>query len=977
MIGQKISHYEILEKLGEGGMGVVYKAHDSKLDRTVALKFLSSHISDDDMEKQRFIREARSASALDHNNICTVHSIEETDDGQIFIVMVYYEGMSLKQKIEQGLLPLKDCVNYAIQIASGLQKSHEKGIVHRDLKPANIFITNDDQIKIIDFGLAKAAQRSMLTKSGTTLGTVPYMSPEQAQGSTVDHRTDIWSLGVIIYEMITGQLPFKSDYETALVYSIINENPEPVTGLRSGVPMELEKFVDKCLEKDPSDRYQHSDEIIVDLRKTQKELSSGIRSKYSKRDTGEGIVAPAQSGEQETSFGVEASGNSKKTVGKSVVMGIVILIIIWGVYSLFLVSPQSDATAERIPVAVADFVNETFEQELDGLSGMLITSLEQSRVLSVLPRIRMYEILRQMGSEDIEMVDEALGKEICLFAGIDALVTASIRKFGDLYTIDLKILDTNRDEYIFTAKEEGYGYESIPSMLDRLSDKVHTGLRERAPSIAERRDVSGMTTENLEAYYHYFNGERHIGRLELDEAEREFRKAIELDPEFGLAYFRLSYRFRWEHRLVEAQKYLDLAHTYIDRIPEKERLMVYADQGKDIHEKLQRYYTALEQYPEEQEILFEIGDIYFHNFEREKSIPYFEQVLDSNPSSFRALDHIIRAYNSLGRFNEGLHYAKRYFEISRSVLTYEILSTTYLLAGDIENSEETARQMLRVYRDAPEAIIANSRLLLQRDKYNESAQFLKSYISDELSDRHVLDLYRHLVLSYLYQGQYRNALSYMEKAMPINIRLQDDENVFINSALRAYYSVVFGEDTSFAKRKLNRIAPRYESVSDMGRFFFLMTNAAMGILFHTTDEFRAEQEQHRNDIHFIYHFFRGEYDDAVLYHNKLVEQQSDQPAIVWYWAAYSLAQLDRLSEAKIFAEKVLETDVYSDPVGSREIAYPRTLYLLGMIYEKKGEREEAMSYYDKFLTLWNNADQEIAELIDAKKRLNNLQSVPS
>ncbi len=289
MIGLMISHYKILEKLGEGGMGVIYKARDTKLDRTVALKFLPSHVGSDQTEKKRFINEAQSASILDHSNICTIYSIEETDDANLFIVMAYYEGMSLKEKIEQSPLPLKDVVNYAIQVASGLQKAHEKGIVLRDLKPANIFVTKDEQIKIIDFGLAKAAERSMLTKSGTTLGTIPYMSPEQAQGSKVDHRTDIWSLGAVMYEMITGQRPFKSEYESALVYSIINEDPEPVTGLRSDIPMDLEKIINKCLEKDLSDRYQHTNEIIVDLRKVGREITSGMRSGVSKTEAGKEI----------------------------------------------------------------------------------------------------------------------------------------------------------------------------------------------------------------------------------------------------------------------------------------------------------------------------------------------------------------------------------------------------------------------------------------------------------------------------------------------------------------------------------------------------------------------------------------------------------------------------------------------------------------------------------------------------------------
>ena len=246
-------------------MGVVYKAQDNKLDRTVALKFLPQYVGTDETEKQRFINEAKAASALDHSNICAIHSIEETDDGNLFIVMAYYEGMSLKQKIEEGSLSLKDVANYAIQIVSGIQKAHEKGVIHRDLKPANIFITIDDQVKIIDFGLAKAAEQTLLTKSGATLGTVPYMSPEQARGEKVDHRTDIWSLGVVMYEMITRQRPFKSDHEMALVYSIIKEDPLPVTDISPEVPGVIDTIVMKCLEKDPDHRYQQIDDLIQEL----------------------------------------------------------------------------------------------------------------------------------------------------------------------------------------------------------------------------------------------------------------------------------------------------------------------------------------------------------------------------------------------------------------------------------------------------------------------------------------------------------------------------------------------------------------------------------------------------------------------------------------------------------------------------------------------------------------------------------------
>jgi serine/threonine-protein kinase len=275
MVGQTISHYRVLEKLGEGGMGIVYKAQDLKLDRFVALKFLPQNITPTEAEKTRFIHEAKAASALDHPNICTVYEIDETPDGQLFIVMALYEGIPLNKKIEQGPLKIDEAIETAIQAAEGLRAAHEKGIIHRDIKSGNLILTEKGQVKLMDFGLAKRGDLTMLTKTGATLGTVPYMSPEQALGEKVDHRTDIWSLGAVLYEMITGQLPFKSQYNEAIVYSILNESPEPVTGLRTGVPVELERIIDKCLEKKASDRYQHMDELTVDLRGVARSLGEG------------------------------------------------------------------------------------------------------------------------------------------------------------------------------------------------------------------------------------------------------------------------------------------------------------------------------------------------------------------------------------------------------------------------------------------------------------------------------------------------------------------------------------------------------------------------------------------------------------------------------------------------------------------------------------------------------------------------------
>ncbi|KPL02140.1 MAG: hypothetical protein AMJ90_06635 [candidate division Zixibacteria bacterium SM23_73_2] len=266
MIGKKISHYKILKKLGGGAMGVVYKGKDLKLKRTVALKFLPPELSRDPESKERFIQEAQAASSLDHTNICIIHEIDQTKEGQMFMVLTFYEGETLKKKFQRGPLKVEKSVDITIQVALGLAKSHEKGIVHRDIKPANLMITNEGVVKIVDFGLAELAGDYRRVKAGTVSGTLAYMSPQQALGEEVDHRTDIWSLGVVLYEMLAGQLPFRGEYDQAMIYSILNEEPEPISALRKGIPMELERIISKAMAKSPEKRYQHAVDMLKDLK---------------------------------------------------------------------------------------------------------------------------------------------------------------------------------------------------------------------------------------------------------------------------------------------------------------------------------------------------------------------------------------------------------------------------------------------------------------------------------------------------------------------------------------------------------------------------------------------------------------------------------------------------------------------------------------------------------------------------------------
>jgi serine/threonine protein kinase len=395
MIGQTISHYKILSKLGEGGMGVVYKAEDLKLGRSVALKFLTSSIVDD-KTRQRFVHEARAASALEHPNICSIHEIDESPDGQMFIVMPCYEGESLAAKIERGPLKLDEAAEIAIQVASGLSKAHEKGIIHRDIKPGNIFMTSDGLAKIVDFGLAKLATQTKLTRSGMTTGTVAYMSPEQARGEEVDHRTDIWSLGVALYEMVTGRLPFRGEHEPAVVYSIMNEEPEPVTGVRTGVPMELERIIRKCMAKSPGERYQHADEVVADMRRM-----------------GKALAAPAPTRPQEFRTGLRPRrGRPWLWVAALAV----VVVVVVGVLSRYRAPSRVAPVSERKMLAVLPFVNlGSAEDEYfaAGITEEITSRLATIRELGVISRTSAVhyagtnKTIKQIGAElDVQYILE-------------------------------------------------------------------------------------------------------------------------------------------------------------------------------------------------------------------------------------------------------------------------------------------------------------------------------------------------------------------------------------------------------------------------------------------------------------------------------------------------------------------------------------------------------------------------------------------
>jgi len=505
MIGKTISHYKILEKFGEGGMGIIYKAEDTKLKRTVALKFLPPELTRDKEAKKRFIQEAQAASALDHPNICTIHEIGETEEGQMFIVMACYEGESLKDKIDRGPLPIDEVIHIVIQIAEGLRKAHSKNIIHRDIKPANILITEDEQIKIVDFGLAKLAGRTMLTKEGTTLGTVAYMSPEQTQGTDVDHRADIWALGVVLYEILSGERPFKGDYEQAMMYSIMNEEPRPVIELRPEIPLSLEQVVSKALEKDRDKRYQSVTELLDDL----KSISEGIVPEAIKTR-----VRKAQ------------LRNRKKVILYSLSTFLLVAAVI--VVSFLMRRSQ---TIDSIAVLPLKNLTGDAEQEyfVDGVTDELIGELGQ---LSGLKRVISRTSVMQYKETDKSLSD--IAREL----NVDAIVEGTVYQVGDSIRVRFQLIDVLPEEQNLWG--ETYK-KSMRDVLMMYSEVAQVVAREIKMGLTKQEKTRFTTIRqvNTEAYEAYLKGMSYIYKLNPQDIEvgmHYFESALEEDPDFALVH---------------------------------------------------------------------------------------------------------------------------------------------------------------------------------------------------------------------------------------------------------------------------------------------------------------------------------------------------------------------------------------------------------------------------------------------------------
>jgi serine/threonine protein kinase/Tfp pilus assembly protein PilF len=972
------SRYEIIEELGTGGMGKVYRAFDKQLELEVALKLLKPEIAADKKTIGRFKNELKLARQITHKNVCRMHDLHE-EGKTLYITMEYVQGEDLKSVIRRmEKLTVGKAVSVARQVAEGLVEAHKLGVVHRDLKPQNIMIDKEGNAKIMDFGIARSLRGAGITGEGAIIGTPEYMSPEQVEGKEADQRSDIYSLGIILFEMVTGRVPFEGDTPLSVAYKHKNEIPPTPKKLNSQISDDLNRLILRCLEKSKENRYQTAEEFLSELAKIEEGLPTAER------------VIPKRRPLTSREITVKFSLKKALIPALAFIALITIGLILWRV----LPKKQAVPAPSGMPsLAVLDFENISKDESLDfwrnGLSELIITGLSQSRFINVLPGDRVYGILKKLGLADARRYTSDDLNKIAREGGLSQIVTGSYIKAGGKIIITLTLQEPRTGKVIKRTNVECQNEEEILSKANELTLQVKQDLdlsREQMAKDAEiYKKIEDVTTRSPEAYKYYLEGMKYHNNNDWRKSIEYMEKAVAIDPGFAMAYRAMGVSYNNMGYEKEAGEAWGKAHKLSDRVSLRERLLI---QGE--------YQKVLELYPLDPTANINLGFRFIVREEWDKAIERYE-VLIRNKVRTSFIDNAALAYMGKGMFDKAKEVCEYVANnVSEQGIDIE-LPYVYLNQGDYERALAEAEKIERVQ---PRDYYMRGDIFFLKGDFEAAEEEYKNLLeSKEASDQ----FRAHYFLCWLYktQGKFKKAEDETNQAIELGKKYKQEGWRWSGSAAVIDLKMILGK-TREAFNDLEKEVKQAEEKKEDWKFWYLYFWKAL-----LSPKIKNFEEANKAAQKF------KEYNDAAIKewgNNKLVryydyvqglialEQDKIAEAIPPLKEAVSLLSGQYSCQASLI-DYPQEHAFFMEPLarayykaGDFEMArqeyeritgltsgrqaygdiYAKSFYMLGKIAEQQGDKARARDHHQKFLDLWKNADPGLSEVEDAKKRLASL-----